>query len=87
MTEATKDRMLFKRILEELNINVDGPIPMHSDNKSAIEWATGDKPPGKRAKHVDVSVHYIRELVEKKMGLLFPMLLQMTTSPMDSQNH
>jgi hypothetical protein len=50
MTEATKDPILFKRILEELNINVDGPIPMHSDNKSAIEWATWDKPPGKRAK-------------------------------------
>jgi hypothetical protein len=64
MTEATNDPILFKRILEELNINVDGPIPMHSDNNSAIEWATGDKPPGKRAKHVDVSVHYIRELVE-----------------------
>jgi hypothetical protein len=36
---------------------------MHSDNKSAIECATGDKPPGKPAKHVDVSVHYIREYV------------------------
>jgi hypothetical protein len=64
MTEATKVPILFKRILEELNINFGGPIPMHSDNKSAIEWATGDKPPGKRAKHVHVSVHYIQDLVE-----------------------
>jgi hypothetical protein len=64
MPEATKDAILLKRILEALNINVDGPIPMHSENKSAIEWATGDNPPGKRAKHVDVSMHYIRELVE-----------------------
>jgi hypothetical protein len=45
--EATKDPMLFKRILEELNISIGGPIPVHSDDKSAIEWATGDKPPGK----------------------------------------
>jgi hypothetical protein len=64
MTEATKDPIFFKRILEELNINIGGPIPMHSDNKAAIEWVTGDKPRGKGAKHVDVSVHYIRELVE-----------------------
>jgi hypothetical protein len=64
MTEATKDPILFKRILEELNINVCGPIPMHSDNKSALEWATGDKPLGKRAKHVDVSVQCIGDLVE-----------------------
>jgi hypothetical protein len=45
-TEATKDPILFKQILEELNINIGGPISMHSDIKSAIEWATGDKPPG-----------------------------------------
>jgi hypothetical protein len=64
MIGATKDPILFKRNLEELNFNVGWPIPMHSDIKSAIEWATGDKPPGKRAKHVDVSVHYIRDLVE-----------------------
>jgi hypothetical protein len=50
MTEATKEPILFKRILEELNINVGGPIPIHSDNKLAIEWAPGDKPPGNRAR-------------------------------------
>jgi hypothetical protein len=71
MTEATKHPIVFNRILEELNIDVDGPIPMHSDNKSAIEWAPGDKPPGKRAKHVDVSVHYIRDLVEND-GFIIP---------------
>jgi hypothetical protein len=46
------------------HINVGGPIPMHSDNKSAIEWANWKKPPGKRAKQVDASVHYIRDFVE-----------------------
>jgi hypothetical protein len=51
------DPILFKRILEELNINIDEPIPMHFDNKWAIEWVTGDKPPGNRVKHVDVSVY------------------------------
>jgi hypothetical protein len=62
MTEATNDPILFKRILEELNISIGGP--MHPDNKSAIESATGDKPPGKRAKHVEIAVHYTRDLVE-----------------------
>jgi hypothetical protein len=86
MIEATKDPILFKRMLEGLIINVGGPIPMHSDNKPAIEGATGDKPPGKRAKHVDISAHYIRDLVEND-GLLFHMLPRTTTSRMDSQNH
>jgi hypothetical protein len=64
MTDATKEPILFKRILQELIVNVDGPIPIHSDNKAAIEWATGDKPSGKRAKHVELSVHNIPEFVE-----------------------
>jgi hypothetical protein len=64
---------LFKRILEELNINVGGPIRMHSDKTSAIEWPTGDKPLGKRAQHVDVSVHCIRDLVEND-GFPIPFL-------------
>jgi hypothetical protein len=34
---------------------------MHSVIKSAIEWATGDKPPGKRANMLTY-VHYIRDL-------------------------
>jgi hypothetical protein len=74
MTEATKDPMLFKPILEELNINVGGRTPMHSDNKSAIAWATGVKPPGRRAKHVDVSVHYIRDFVEND-GFAIPYVI------------
>jgi hypothetical protein len=31
MTEATKNPILFKLTLEELNIDVDGLNPMHSD--------------------------------------------------------
>jgi hypothetical protein len=67
MTDATKEPILFKRILEVFILNVDGPILMHSENKSVIERSTGDKPPGKRTKYVDVSVHCIRELIENNV--------------------
>jgi hypothetical protein len=43
MTEATNDLILFKRILKELTVSIGGPIPRHSDSKSAIKWATGNK--------------------------------------------
>jgi hypothetical protein len=71
MTEAKLDPILFKRILEELNIKVDGSMLMHSINKSVIEWATGDKPPGNRSKRVDVSAQYIRDLIENN-GFIAP---------------
>ena len=40
-------------------------VPMLSDNQAAIDWAVGEKCPSGRAKHIDVRIHFIRELVEK----------------------
>lgn len=39
--------------------------PMLSDNLAAVDWAVGEKCPSGRAKHIDVRVHFIRELVNK----------------------
>lgn len=39
-------------------------VPIHSHNQAAIDWAVSEKPPN-RAKHIDVRVHFIRELVKK----------------------
>ena len=38
-------------------------MPLSSDNQAAIGWATGERCPSGRAKHIDVRVHFIRELV------------------------
>ncbi len=38
---------------------------LRSDNQSAIAWATGEKSPVTRSKHVDVLVHFIRDQVMK----------------------
>ena len=40
---------------------------MRSDNEAAIGWAMSDKCPSGRAKHIDVRVHFIRELVRKSL--------------------
>lgn len=39
------------------------PVPILSDNQSAINWATGERCPSGRTKHIDVYIHFIRELV------------------------
>jgi hypothetical protein len=85
MTETTKDPILFKRTLEELNINIGGPIPMHFDNKSAIEWQLGTN-------HREIELNMLTYLSTifgiwlKTRGLLFLMLPQTTASQMDSQS-
>ena len=64
LTEASKDILYFHTILEELGINLEGKCPkLRSDNMSAINWATGEKAPKKRAKHIHTKVHFVRDLV------------------------
>ena len=46
---------------------MDFAVPVRSDNQSAITWATGERCPSGRAKHIDVVVHFMRELVKKSV--------------------
>ena len=64
MVDASMDLLLYKRVLGEMKMFQEvGPVPMHSDNEAAIGWASGEKAPYKRSKHIDVAVHFIREIV------------------------
>ena len=67
MTEASMDLLLYDRVLDEMRMpRKDGAIPMHSDNEAAIGWASGERSPYRRSKHIDVAVHFIRDLVRSK---------------------
>ena len=63
MVDASMDLLLYRRVLREIKMPQEDPIPMHSDNEAAIKWASGERTPYKRSKHIDVAVHFIRELV------------------------
>ena len=65
MTLAAQEIMWMRRVLNEAGLKMDRDTPLRSDNKAAIEWAIGERCPSSRAKHIDVRVHFIRELVEK----------------------
>ena len=43
---------------------VSSRTQLSSDNQAAIGWATGGRCPSGRAKHIDVRVNFIRELVK-----------------------
>lgn len=63
MTLSAKYSIWIRLVLIEADLDIERPIPVRSDNQSAISWATGDLFPSVRANHIDVRVHFIRELV------------------------
>lgn len=52
------------RVLETSAFQIDGSTRIRPDNQSAISWVTGERFPSFRSKHIDVCVHFIRELVQ-----------------------
>jgi hypothetical protein len=64
LTMAAKEVVWIRRVLEEAGLGIIGATPVRSDNQSAIAWATFQNAiPLNRAKHIDVRVHFIRDLV------------------------
>ena len=69
LSRATQETLWVSRVLMEsgLKDENDNGVPLRSDNQAAIAWAVSDKCPSGRAKHIDVRVHYIRDLVRQKL--------------------
>ncbi|CAL1357232.1 unnamed protein product [Linum trigynum] len=62
MSEVASEIVWLKRLLAELGVVVRPPIRLHVDNTSAIRIATNPVLHD-RTKHIEVHVHYIRQLV------------------------
>ena len=63
MTDASNQAQWYKSFLAELGYDVDSPIPLHGDNKGAIDLALN--PITRRcSKHIAIKHHVIREYVE-----------------------
>jgi len=63
LSSASQECVWMRRMLRDLGQHIDEPTPIKSDNMSGISWADGEKIPWKRAKHIDVRFHYVRELI------------------------
>ena len=64
MTLAAQEVVWIGRVLMEAGLRDESKILLRSDNQAAIEWATGERCPSGRAKHIDVRVHFVRQLVK-----------------------
>ena len=67
LTLVANEAVWISRVLQEAGIYDEDmsavPVQVFSDNQSAIKWAIGERPPSGRAKHIEVRMHYIRDLV------------------------
>jgi hypothetical protein len=70
MTDAANQAMWYRSFLKELGYTVDEPIPIHGDNKGAINLALNPVM-GRRSKHIDIKHHVICEYIEEtKISLI-----------------
>src|SRR5258708_16210622 len=64
MTNAANQVAWYRSFLTELGYSVDDPIPLHGDNKGAIDLALNPVT-RRRSKHIDIKYHVIRWYIEK----------------------
>lgn len=65
IADCVKDILWYKQLLTELNINIQPPIKIMSDNQGAIKL-TKNSTFHKRTKHIDVRFHFIRDHQERE---------------------
>ena len=76
MSEAANQAAWYHSYLEELGYSVKNPIPMHCDNKGAVDLALNPVT-GRCSKHIPIRHHVIREYVEKGVTLIRTPTLEM----------
>jgi len=75
MTDVANQANWYRSILSELGYTINAPIPIHSDNKGAIDLALNPVT-GCRSKHIDIKHHVIRETWNEMNSHSFVRLLQ-----------
>ena len=63
MAEAGNQARWYRMFLEELGYDLQNPIPLHADNKGAVDLALNPVT-GRRSKHIPIKYHVIRAYVE-----------------------
>jgi hypothetical protein len=65
LSEATKEGLWIKRLLNDFEQDITGPIVMFEDNQSCIKLIQ-DERACLRTKHIDTKYHFLRELHKSK---------------------
>ena len=62
LTDAGNQAAWYRSFLSELGYSPEKPIPIHGDNKGAIDLSENPVT-GRRSKHIDIKHHVIREYI------------------------
>lgn len=92
ITMCVKEVLWLRRVISEAGFAVSNPTPLHSDNQGAIKWTESEKCPSTRAKHIDVGVHFVRDL-HRNGTITVPYIpseendADIFTKPLDASSH
>jgi hypothetical protein len=64
LSDAANQAFWYRSFMGELCFSVEDPIPLHCDNKGAVDLAVNPVT-GRRSKHIPIRHHVIREYVER----------------------
>jgi hypothetical protein len=62
-TEAVKETMWLRHLLQDIGLGQDGATVVHEDNAACIKMASNKVVSG-RNKHMEIKMHYVRERLE-----------------------
>lgn len=62
LSEATKEAIWIKMLLEEIKINCEQPIVIYEDNESVRKMIKGTRK-SNRTKHINVCYHFMRDSI------------------------
>lgn len=69
-TSAVREALWLKKMMNDMQLNIKDPIPIHEDNLGCIQIAKN--PETKRSKHIDVKFHFIRHCIQENDIKLVP---------------
>ncbi|KXJ62395.1 hypothetical protein RP20_CCG013186 [Aedes albopictus] len=69
LSEACKELIWIRRLLEDMSCKQEGPTVMFEDNMSCINFVEVERQ-SRRSKHIDTRMHFTRELVENGIAVL-----------------
>jgi hypothetical protein len=79
MTDAANQAKWYHSILSELGYTINTSVPLHGDNKGAIDLALNPVT-GRRSKHIDIKHHVIHGYVDRdKLSLIHTPTAEMVT--------
>ena len=66
---CVQDVLHIRMLLDELGFDIDAPTPIYEDNNGCI-YMSKNQGKHKRAKHIDMRYHFIRDAVDAGVVIL-----------------